>query len=304
MKRTVGAVAVAAGAVGADFARVPGDRAGARANAEPPKKYVLIIQDRSGSMAGVREVSVTALNSFFDEQRGDDSYISLAQFDSAGYPPELDFNVVFDFMPAKDVKPLTLEDYVPRGNTPLYAAGVAGIVSLEKILRPIDKALVIFQTDGGNTDIGEITADTLKDLKAAKEAEGNWTFVFLGADIDTWGVGVVAQGYAPGNSMSYHNNVAGTIASLSTVSAGTTAWSRSADRSTSSFFADAGQPDVSVDGSAIHATIDFDPLKIKVDNATAAVPVVTTAADSMKIKVDNVSAGAPSNVITTRIKKK
>lgn len=211
-----------------------------------PRKRAIMIIDRSGSMRVVRDATIEAVNKYLDDQSDKpDLEIALIQFDS----PNLDLSITetFDFTPAPLTRRLTKNDYQPRGGTPLYSAIANGIARMEAVTRPQDRALIFVQTDGGNTENGEVTLDVLKALVADKKAEGNWTFAFAGADIDAYGAGA-AMGVGQANSMSYANSRVGTRAAYQATSASTESWYSNAAPSVSAFYTDAQQADVKIVG--------------------------------------------------------
>lgn len=225
-----GAAVIAAGGAVATQAVAAADDA--------PRKVALILLDRSGSMSDVRKATVDGLNTFLDEQRDKpDLHIGLIQFDSSG--GGLDITPTISFLAAPQCPCLTEADYQPRGSTPLLAAVADAIKRLEQVVRPQDRALLVVQTDGyENASPPEITKQVIKDLIAAKEAEGNWTFAFMGADIDAWGAGG-SIGINVANTLQYRNDYAGTQAAYASTSGSTQSWYASDDANSQSFFAPA-----------------------------------------------------------------
>lgn len=213
----------------------------------PPAKWVLFLVDRSGSMTSMQGATVKGLNDYINGLRDEpDLYASIVQFDSAG-SEGLDSTVTFDFCEMAGAPVLTVKDYLPRGGTPLLAAMLDGIKRLEAVVRPQDKALLVVQTDGGeNTSPKEITREIVKNLVEAKTAEGNWTFAFMGADIDAWtessSVAIVTS-----NTYQYASTGADTQVAYATTTASTRAWSQSNLAASVNFYAS----DVDVDAQEI-----------------------------------------------------
>jgi hypothetical protein len=79
---------------------------------------ITIVLDRSGSMASVREATISGFNTFVEGQNAvpGDANLTLIQFDT-----ENAYEVVFD-RELRDVPKLTAETYNPRGGTPLHDA--------------------------------------------------------------------------------------------------------------------------------------------------------------------------------------
>lgn len=152
------------------------------------RNRAMILLDRSGSMASAQAATIAGINDFLDQQRDKpDLFLSLLQFDTAG-STGLNITETFVDVSAPDAPKLTTKDFQPRGGTPLLAAVSHAIATLERDATPNDKLLLVVQTDGAeNTSPPEITKEIIASLIAAKTAEGNWTFAFMGADIDAWG---------------------------------------------------------------------------------------------------------------------
>lgn len=192
---------------------------------DDPKHYALIVLDRSGSMGPLKAAVTESINTFLDQQSGNRGmYISLVQFDSYTTLANTYCDPIFEFTATHETPRLGPNDYQPRGGTPLLAAVAEGINRLEHVLGPYDRALMVFQTDGGeNSSPREITIEVVKNLIKAKEAEGNWTFAFLGADIDAWSTGG-SIGMQMGSTMAYTNTANGTQAAYAATAAATTRW--------------------------------------------------------------------------------
>ena len=192
---------------------------------EGPRHFVLLVIDRSGSMLGVRDAVVDGVNSYLEDQKPHTGmYIGAVQFDNQKTVDDCFCEQMFEFTPAASTPRLALTDYQPRGGTPLLAAFVEAVSKMERIIRPIDRVLINVQTDGEeNSSPPEITLDVVKELIKSKEAEGNWTFSFMGADIDAWAVGG-SIGVASGSTLYYANTYIGTTSAYTTTSTATANW--------------------------------------------------------------------------------
>lgn len=176
------------------------------------KVIVNVVLDRSGSMNSTRAGTISGYNEYIQALRADkdsEYSVSLTQFDAPMTAPEL--TVSYLDRALADVPELTEQDYVPRGNTPLYDA-------IGECVRRVDAkgrgVIVLIITDGMENASQEFTKDTVKSLIKQKEAEG-WTFAFLGANIDSYAVGAsvgVAAGatsnYVAGNEKALYANLA------------------------------------------------------------------------------------------------
>lgn len=161
------------------------------------------------------------------------------------------FDTVFERwivdQPVLDVDLTVIDRYQPRGYTALYDAVANTITDLETQLKQIgreqEKCLVVVMTDGAENSSREYGGvggrQRFFDLIKAYEKKGNWTFCYLGADVDAYAESA-AMGFSAGNTASY----AKTDASMAFVSTSLGKMSntlrRNAASSSNSSFADAG----------------------------------------------------------------
>ncbi|MFT7649266.1 MAG: ADP-ribosylglycohydrolase [Candidatus Poriferisodalaceae bacterium] len=147
--------------------------------------HVAVLLDRSGSMASIADDTIGGFNHFLAEQRKltGDCRISLIQFD--GHDPS---DVVADAIPVAEIPDLTGETYQPRGNTPLLDACGSLIERLDRRIAadPNEYQLVAVITDGHENSSREFARDEIAQLISERDDAG-WTFIFLGANIDSFG---------------------------------------------------------------------------------------------------------------------
>lgn len=146
---------------------------------------VNVILDRSGSMESNKEGTRSGYNEYLKGLRQDKKAkysITLTQFDAPMVAPEL--TVCYVDKPLTEVEDLAVDQYTPRGNTPLYDAIGETIRRVDAKGRPVLNVII---TDGLENASQEFTKESIKKLIQEKEAEG-WTFVFLGANIDSYAV--------------------------------------------------------------------------------------------------------------------
>jgi len=155
------------------------------AETEPDRVHVSILLDRSGSMASVVDDTIGGFNTFVDQQKKlpGECRMTLVQFDSQD-PHE----VVFDAIPPREVMPLTDRTYQPRGGTPLLDAVGTLIQRLDKrvAVDPGEDQLVAIITDGYENSSGLFSKEEVAGMITLR-GRGDWTFLFLGADIDAFG---------------------------------------------------------------------------------------------------------------------
>ena len=129
---------------------------------------IYCVIDRSGSMDSCRADTIGGFNVFLAEQ-DPETTININLFDH-------EYNELYSGS-VKDAQKLTLETFVPRGNTALFDA--IG----KTIKKAIGTPIIVILTDGEENSSREYTQTHIKDLIEEKTKQG-WSFVFLGANQD------------------------------------------------------------------------------------------------------------------------
>lgn len=168
---------------------------------------VIVILDMSGSMADVKEATISGYNEYLSGLRADgNSYkVSLTLFDTEAVTE------VYSALPVAKVANLTDKVYKPLAGTPLYDAVCETISPLTVDEVPSEKYLVVIITDGEENSSKEYTEKDMKRLKEKLEAKGNFSFVYLGANQDAWAV-AHKWGFSKGNTATYNATERGTRA--------------------------------------------------------------------------------------------
>jgi len=149
---------------------------------------ILIILDRSGSMAPIAGDVVGGVNTFLDEQRrnGPDARVTIVQFDSQD-PQE----ILVDGVPIAEVTPIDPQRYSPRGGTPLLDAvgrAVGRLMVKMGTIQPDGSSqdvIVAVVTDGAENQSREFVLADINRLVESCEAKG-WNFVYLSAHRDAF----------------------------------------------------------------------------------------------------------------------
>lgn len=143
---------------------------------------IVIVLDRSGSMAGCREDAVGAINGYLREvaATGVDGLVSVVLFDSEG------IDEIRHQVPLSVCAPIRPEEFEPRALTPLFDAIGRGVALLGARQVPGRRAILVILTDGYEDASREHSAASIKALLEARKAAG-WLVVYLGADHDAWG---------------------------------------------------------------------------------------------------------------------
>ena len=138
---------------------------------------IVIILDRSGSMASVKTDMEGGLNTFLNEQKkvaDPDCKLTVAQFDN-------EYELVQDGVPLEDARDIVLK---PRGMTALYDA-VGKTLATVRARKPEGTVTVMIVTDGMENASVEWSGNAIKALCKECEVDG-WEILYLGADVDAF----------------------------------------------------------------------------------------------------------------------
>jgi hypothetical protein len=183
---------------------------------------ITMMIDESGSMGVVRNSTIAGFNEFVQAQRASESaagvgHLTLVTFASGKV------GTVYHNRPLTEVPVLDASAYQPAGGTNLLDAIGDTITAVDAVLAQKEQAgrpgvIVTIMTDGEENSSQRYTNQQIKDMVAAAE-QADWTFQFLGANIDAFSVGSTF-GMNPANSVNY--NTDSMAATFGAVSASTT----------------------------------------------------------------------------------
>jgi Mg-chelatase subunit ChlD len=148
-------------------------------------QHDFILLDRSGSMQALWSEALHSVNAYVKKLAEDqvDTGVTLATFDKDG--EEFKFEVIRERIIPSTWKPVSSEDAIPRGMTPLNDA-IGRIVTLAKAGingTSYDKLALIVMTDGLENASREYSHQAARALLDDCRAK-NWQVIFLGADFD------------------------------------------------------------------------------------------------------------------------
>lgn len=167
---------------------------------------LILLLDRSGSMASCLSDTEGGMNSFIRDQRGlvGDVNVTFILFDTAN-PCE----IVHDRTPIANVGDLRL---LPRGGTPLYEAICKTIDHVKERLKGATPKpdMVVFNiiTDGEENQSRGFNKTDAK-TRIEEQEKAGWHVIFLGANIDAMKEGA-SLGTQSGSTMNYAQNSVGT----------------------------------------------------------------------------------------------
>lgn len=183
------------------------------------------ILDKSGSMISVREATISGFNEYIQSLKGKFKF-TLTLFDTEVLTGPTEG--------IESVDKLTPSTYQPGGNTALYDAVC---LTLNKVKDSEGKNLVVIMTDGEENSSKEYTEKEMKKMVEELEAKENWSFVYLGANVDVY-KNAQKFGIARGNAATFQPTAAGTIQVFTAMSSNTAAFARSASLNTKNYFSD------------------------------------------------------------------
>lgn len=220
----------------------------------PNSTEIVAVIDRSGSMAPIRQETISGFNVFVEEQRRvpGEARMTLVQFDDR-------YELNFSGVPLGDVAPLNAETYVPRGYTALLDAVGKTIkdvgARLSKQLEHERPSRVVFLivTDGQENHSRKYSYSKVKEMVEHQKSQYSWQFIFLGANIDAFGV-ADDIGVGRGMSINYFASSRGVWNAYKAASRGMAVSRLSADASADPFAYEASRAavgDVNLDMSDI-----------------------------------------------------
>lgn len=147
---------------------------------------MIFIIDMSGSMSNLTSDTIGGYNSLINEQRKQpgEANITTVLFDNR-------YILLHDRISIKDAKELTDKDYVPTGTTAMLDAVGITIKSIgQKLANTIEaerpgNVVVTIITDGYENASKEYSWKQVQGMIKEQQEKYNWTFTFIGANIDT-----------------------------------------------------------------------------------------------------------------------
>jgi len=182
---------------------------------KPNLTEIIVVMDKSGSMATIRDDAMGAFNTFLDEQKKlpGEAQLTLTLFDTA-------YDIVHKCAPIKEVPRLSTSTYTPGGMTALLDAVGRTIDEVGKRLaekpeeeRP-SKVVMAIITDGQENSSHEYKRDQLMKMIDTQTNQFQWQFVFLAAGAEAFdearGMGIAMDRivkYRAGNAHHYAHAV-------------------------------------------------------------------------------------------------
>lgn len=177
---------------------------------------IIIVLDRSGSMASCADDVVGGFDNFIKDQKEaeGEAFITLAQFDNL-------YEMVCENKPISKMASL---HFNPRGTTALLDAIGKTINTTKKRIkttRPGPNSIIfVIITDGQENASVEFKKETISSMIKSCEDELGWKFVYLGANQDSFSE-AQSMGIASSGVRNYSSDSKGTKDMWDSVSKGT-----------------------------------------------------------------------------------
>ena len=170
------------------------------------KTHIICILDRSGSMTGIMDASISGFNEFLGKQKAlpDKATITVVLFDDQ-------YQILYDNVDIKKAELLTNNVWYARGMTALYDA-IGKTIKTEKGKLALlgkeapSKVLVCIVTDGYENASEEYKGEEGRKqiISLIRENEkDDWNFLYLAANQDAFAVGI-GFGISGGNTITYN----------------------------------------------------------------------------------------------------
>ena len=143
------------------------------------KLDVVFILDKSGSMSGSEENTITSFNEYLEKEKKNkfETRITTILFSD-------EWNYLYKGESVSKVKPISDKEYFVGGCTALYDALGEGINYINK-KKDKDKVLFIVITDGYENASRKYHQSQIKEMIQSSKYE----FIYIGADIDSYQAG-------------------------------------------------------------------------------------------------------------------
>lgn len=193
-----------------------------------PDTLILALLDESGSMGPKRADVIGGLNQFLAEQR---KLPGACRLTLLTFNTEVTERTPGGPLGLAAMPDLTEATYLPGGNTALFDAIAQAVRIADKHKAQGERVLCLVMTDGEENSSRETTYDQVREIIAARQAGGEWTFAYIGVNPDKW---ARQMGLPAHNALGYVAGDPG--ASFLAASEATSAFRASGGRASRTFF--------------------------------------------------------------------
>ena len=179
---------------------------------------IVVILDRSGSMAVLEDDTIGGFNAFVEKQKKTEgeALLSAVLFSD-------DSEVIYDRVDIRKIEPMTEAQYRVGGCTALLDAiggAVHHIKNVHKYAREEDrpgKTIFVITTDGMENASRAYSYDEVQRMVKHEQEKYGWEFLFLGANMDAISA-ARSFGIRADRAVRYRRDSAGTALNYSVVS--------------------------------------------------------------------------------------
>lgn len=196
---------------------------------------VHFILDESASMSIVHDATISSFNEYLEGLRKDgNSYrFQLTTFSNVSN--------IQDEKDIQNVDNLSKDNYKANGpSTSLYDAVCRTLKLYED---KEGKRLVVILTDGEENSSQEYNQSNMKEMVKNLESKGNWTFVYLGANQDSY-ANAANFGFSKGNVVNFNQTGVGLKSVSSNLRQATAMYAATTDWSTQEFYSEEQRTDI------------------------------------------------------------
>ena len=166
---------------------------------------IAVILDESGSMNSCRDATISGFNEFVQGQAATqgagEAFLTLVKFDAPN------ITTVYENVNVKQTPQLNTHNYRPSGGTNLMDAIGNTMERINSFLGGMQESdrpgvLIVIITDGEENSSNTYNGDVIKSMVKTSEKDADWTFTFLGANVDAFQMGA-SFGMNVANTASY-----------------------------------------------------------------------------------------------------
>lgn len=188
--------------------------------------WILLLVDRSGSMAAIAEATLRGMQQFVHQQQERDrTNLSVVAF-GTDYDGGLQLQALLDTtIVDPHSRAIVPSMYRPEGDTPLLAAVWTVMDRLEQRAQPRDRVLLAIMTDGIENASGRNYSIQKVRARIKQKIAAGWLIVYLGAEINAWKTGDY-YGVGRLNALSWSATQEGVTGIFQTLADATQRWTR------------------------------------------------------------------------------
>ena len=192
------------------------EAAAKKAKEKPARVELVMVLDKSGSMAGLESDTIGGFNAMIEKEKKLDAKVNVT---TVLFSDVLD--TIYDREDIRRIKPLTGKEYEVGGTTALLDAVGSTILKVSRTEGVQDKGtkvVFVIITDGLENASEEFTKEKVKKMISDKQEKAGWDFIYLGANIDA-AKEADSIGVNKKNAVTYRNTGSGVRRNFEAVSA-------------------------------------------------------------------------------------